>query len=56
MTKPKKVFTTEQARGEELRQTVISCITQKLRRMDIDQLSHILAEAERIIDKAKKRK
>lgn len=35
-------------RDEELRQTVISCITQKLQRMSIDQLREIL----RVVTKA----
>ena len=32
-------------RDEELRQTVISCITQKLQRMNIDQLREVLRAA-----------
>ena len=41
-------------RDEELRQTVISCISQKLQRMDMVGLKVVLDTATKIIDRQKK--
>lgn len=41
-------------RDEELRRTVISCITQKLQRMDMEGLKTVLDTATKIIDRQKK--
>jgi hypothetical protein len=43
-----------QERADDLRRTVITCIVQKLQRMDMDGLRIILAAAEKQIDAQKK--
>ena len=43
-----------QERSDDLRRTVITCIVQKLQRMDMDDLRIILTAAEKQIDAQKK--